>query len=339
MKQLKIKFTPYRKELGTIYHRQTKGHSLESLDGHFRFYIDEDIPDPDFWVVQGKGVRSPQTCHVAPENTIFLATEPASVLIYPKDYLKQFGHVCTPQEKTHHPHLHLTPAILPWFIGFTEDKNGNTSYTKDYDFFASAEPQKTKMLSVICSDKAFTKGHIERLRFVEKLKQHFGNDVDVFGRGFNDFADKWDVLAPYRYHIVIENSCQKYYWTEKVGDCYLASTFPFYYGCTNLSDYFPTDAFCPIDIKHPEEAFATIEEQMQKNIPGDVLMECRDKMLNEYNMFEFIARFCSSLDASLPKHDVTIDPCRSAGNLHNMWRYTVERKYYTMKNNLRCIKK
>ena len=51
----KIRFTPYRKGLGTIMSRQTKGHSLCSLDGRYQFILDDSCEDPDFWVVQGKG--------------------------------------------------------------------------------------------------------------------------------------------------------------------------------------------------------------------------------------------------------------------------------------------
>ncbi len=334
MKQIKVKITSYRKELGTIYFRQTKGHSLESLDGKYRFYIDKDIDEADFWVIHGKGVRTPQTCRVAPENTIFLATEPQSVLIYPNSYLKQFGHVCTPQECTKHPNLHLAPPVLPWFIGYSEDAHGNIILNKDYDYFATAKPKKEKLLSVICSNKAFTQGHIDRLRFAEKLKEHFGDRMDIFGRGYNPFEDKWDVLAPYKYHIVLENSCQKYYWTEKLADCYLASTYPFYYGCTNLEKYFPSEGFTKIDINYPNIAIEIIEKTMCLGIDQKMLDVCRDKVLNEYNIFESIAKFCSALDASLPKSKVTIYPCHSAKSWRNMWRYLFARKYYILKHKL-----
>ena len=256
----KVKLTPYRSELGKIYHRQTSGHSLMSRDGRYRFYIDEKVDDPDFWVVHGKGIREKETCMVARANTIFLATEPKSVLIYPKNYLRQFGHICTCQENTvaeKGQQVHLVPPVLPWFIGYKEDKDEVATYSIDYDEFKSMpQPTKTKLISVISSNKAFTQGHINRLRFVKKLKEHYGDQLDVYGRGFCDFDDKWDVLSQYKYHIVIENSSQSYYWTEKMSDCLLAETFPFYYGCTNMADYVPREAFEPIDILDPEGAIA-----------------------------------------------------------------------------------
>lgn len=332
----KVKVSPYRKQLGTIYDRQTRGRSLTSLDGRYRFYIDEPCTDPDFWVVQGKGVRQGETCHVAPQNTIVLTTEPRSVLIYPDRYLRQFGTVCTCQEPTRHPHVIYGPAILPWFVGYTEDCEGNiTSCSLDYDKLRTmALPPKTKLLSVITSNKAFTLGHIDRLHFVEKLKQHYGDQIDVFGRGFKDFDDKWDVLSPYKYHIVIENSSQRYYWTEKMSDCLLAGTFPFYYGCTNMADYIDREAFLPIDIKNPDEAIRIIDRAMAEGRYEqslEALKKSRMQMLDEYNMFEYIARLCDQLDPSLPKQDVTLWPCKSSQNWRNLWRYSLGRKWYELK--------
>lgn len=339
----KIKFTPYRPEMGTIYHRQTKNHSLCSLDGRYRFYIDEEVDEPDFWVVQGKGIRQQEICRVAPQNTIFMATEPKSVLVYPEPYLCQFGHVCICQQDCKSvsnsvigTQVHHSQAILPWFIGYKEDAEGNVIATKDYDTLRSSPtPEKTKLISVISSNKAFTQGHIDRIRFVEKLKVYFGDKLDVFGRGSNPFDDKYDVLAPYKYHIVIENSSEPYYWTEKLGDCYLAEAFPLYHGCTNVSDYFPHEAYESIDIRKPEEAIRIIEQQIaaeryEKSVA--VLHDCKERMLDEYNMFEFVARFCDQLNPDLPKRSVAINPCKSSSDWHNLWNYTIGRSYYNLKS-------
>lgn len=328
----KVKLTPYRAELGAIYDRQTPGRSMTSRDGRYRFYIGEDCPEPDFWVVQGKGVRSPQTCRVSPKNTVFLATEPASVLVYPQKYLRQFGMVCTCQEPTHHPSVVYGPAVLPWFVGFSEDADGTCRTRFDYDQLAAmGRPEKTKLLSVITSNKAFTQGHLDRIEFVSRLKQHYGDKIDVFGRGFRTFDDKWDVLAPYRYHIAIENSSQRYYWTEKLSDCYLAGTFPLYYGCTNVADYFPDGSFATIDLNDFDKTVSIIDRLLQQTPPEAPLREARRLVLDRYNLFETIASLCDRLDASEPKQDVTISPCRSADDWHNLYNYTVARNFFKMK--------
>ena len=332
---LRIRFMPYREGLATIMHRQTPGHRLLSQDGRYEFCLDDSMDEADFWVVQGKGVREDQTCRVAPENTILLTTEPRSVLVYPQPYIRQFGMVVTCQAQMRHPNMRFGPAILPWFVGYKPDGKGGYIYFKDYDSLCqpSDPTEKTRLLSVITSDKAFTRGHVDRIKFVEKLKAHFGHQIDIFGRGFRPFEDKWDVLRPYQYHIAIENSSQPYYWTEKISDCYLTETFPFYYGCTNLSDYFPQEAFQPIDIRHPDAAIATIEaaihaRRYQQSVP--VLTACKQRVLGEYNMFEYVAHLCDQMNPDAPKQQVTIHPCRSGHSWENIYNYTIRHNYYKL---------
>lgn len=335
----KVKLVPYRKNLGEIMFRQTKNGKGISSNGRYQFFIDEEIESPDFWVIQGKGVRKPQTYHVAPENTLLLSTEPKTVLVYPKRYIKQFGKVCTNQLQTRHKNMVFGPAILPWYIGYTEDKDEKCTFTLSYDSLVDMPtPKKTKLISVITSNKAFTQGHLDRIEFVEKLKARYGDKVDVFGRGFRNFDDKWDVLAPYKYHISIENLSQKYYWTEKISDCYLAETFPIYYGCPNLSDYFPEDSFQPIDILNFDAAVAIIDKLLEEDIytqRTEILHQCKIKALNEYNMFDYIGSILDTMDPSLPKKDVTINPCRSADDWHNLYNHTISRSLFKWKQKIK----
>lgn len=339
---MKIRFMPYRENLGTIMSRQMPNHRMTSQDGRYEFYLGDTLEEADFWVVQGKGIREVQTCKVAPENTILLTTEPRSVLVYPQRYINQFGLLVTCQEQTCHPNIFLGPAILPWFVGFNEHPDGTCSYSLDYDkLIQPSNPQdKTKLLSVITSNKAFTRGHFDRIKFVEKLKEHYGDRIDVYGRGFHSFDDKWDVLRPYKYHIAIENSSQRYYWTEKISDCFLAETFPFYHGCTNLSDYFPRDSYVPIDIHEPERAIDTIDSvigssRFESSVA--VLSQCKQLVLGKYNMFEFIARLCDKMDPTAPKQQVTIEPCRSGKEWHNLINYTIKRNYYELRTQLHYL--
>lgn len=337
---------PYREGLATIMHRQTPGHNLRSQDGRYEFCFDDTMDEADFWVVQGKGVRTEQTCRVAPENTILLTTEPRSVLVYPQRYIDQFGLVISCQEQMRHRHVQYGPAILPWFVGYQPaPPSAGIPYTYSQDFDSLSQPsnpaEKTKLLSVITSNKAFTRGHLDRIKFVEKLKSHFGDQVDIFGRGFRSFNDKWDVLRPYKYHIAIENSSDRYYWTEKISDCFLTETFPFYHGCTNLSDYFPTDAFQPIDIRCPEKAIATIESTISDNRYEQstaVLASCKQLVLGKYNMFEYVAHLCDQMNPDATKEQVTIHPCRSGMDWHNMMHYAFSQNYYKLLTKLHFLR-
>lgn len=321
--------------------RQTSGGVGISRDGEFRFYINNFIPDPDFVIVRGKGFTGNLKIHVAPENTILTTSEPYSILSYPKGYCRQFGLVCSCQENLRLPNVIHTPAILAWFAGI--DRTDGSRVTMNLEDIQAAKPEKTKLISVVTSTKAFTQGHIDRLRFVRKLKEHYGKRLDIFGHGHRSFGDKWDVLAPYKYHIAIENSSSRYYWTEKISDPYLAGTYPFYYGCTNINDYFPKEALSPIDIKNPEKAIEVIDRAISADIFGrrqKELAACKELVMNKYNMYEYMADICRRhLNPSSPKKDIILRPARMFLDMHNLYLHTIGRSYYKLKNKLTERKK
>lgn len=51
---------------------------------------------------------------------------------------------------------------------------------------------------------------------------------------------KCELFDTFQFSIIIENSQQKNYFTEKIMDCILTKTIPIYWGCPNISDYFDT---------------------------------------------------------------------------------------------------
>jgi hypothetical protein len=145
---------------------------------------------------------------------------------------------------------------------------------------------------VISSDKVQTAGHRRRLKFVHRLKQHFGDQLDVFGRGIREVEDKWDAIAPYRYHIALENGVYPHYWTEKLSDTFLAGAFPLYLGCPNVTEYFPSDSLTTLDANDSTRAIATIEQAIAdhryESSAGD-LAEARRLVLDQYNLFPLLA--------------------------------------------------
>src|SRR5262249_27327408 len=142
----------------------------------------------------------------------------------------------------------------------------NISFDKDYDLLKSVRAgPKTKLLSVISSDKAFTEEHKKRLEFVGSLKDIFGDEIDFFGRGKEPIEDKWDAIAPYKYHVVLENGEYRDYWTEKIADCYLAWTYPFYAGCPNLGKYFPPESFTPLSYGSAARAAEAIRAAIDRH--------------------------------------------------------------------------
>ena len=331
----KVLFISGGKESGRWILSQTKGGKGISSCGKYQYFVNEKVEDPDFVIIRGKSLKKALTFNVAPENVILTTSEPYTVLEYPRDYCKQFGMVCSCQEQLKHKNVKFTPAIIFWFAGVGFDAKGCPSSLKDYDCLKAAPtPQKTKLLSVVSSTKAFTKGHVDRIRFVERLKEYYGDKIDIFGRGYNGFEDKYDVIAPYKYHITIENTRAKYYWTEKLADSFIGESFPIYYGCTNVDEYFPQEAYCTIDIHDFEGSVKKIDELLANDAyekAKPLLKECKDKVLDEYNLFNYLAGIMDGMNPDLPRRQVTIKPCNSMHSLHNAYNYIVKRNLFKIR--------
>ncbi len=93
---------------------------------------------------------------------------------------------------------------------------------------------KTKLLSFIASAKNQTMGHALRH---DVVRRH-GIQLDVYGHGYNPIRQKETALNRYMYSVVIENSVDDYYFTEKVIGAFLTGTIPVYWGSPIVSDLF-----------------------------------------------------------------------------------------------------
>jgi len=97
--------------------------------------------------------------------------------------------------------------------------------------------EKSKMISMIASNKRMCEGHIKRLEWVERI----GDQVDLYGRGFNEIANKEDGLCDYMFSVAIENGQYETYFTEKLLDCFATGTIPVYLGAPDIGDHFNMD--------------------------------------------------------------------------------------------------
>src|SRR6266545_658037 len=253
--------------------------------------------EPDFWVVYD-GLPEPEEANVIPGRVIFVTGEPEAFHAYQPDFLAQFGLVVTPHHRIQGTNVVHTQPALPWHIGVRRQVGqGGDSLAHDvarlgYDDFRAARFEKAHDLSVVCSAKSQLEGHRVRLAFVEGLKKHFGDRLHWFGRGIQPIEDKWDAIAPYRFHVSLESSREPHYWTEKLADAYLGGACPLYSGCRNLHDYFERDAFVPIDLDDPRGAIRTIERALAEGITSareQALARAKAQVLDRYNLFPMIA--------------------------------------------------
>jgi len=192
---------------------------------------------------------------------------------------------------------------IPWHI--------NLSYTELVNL---PVPEKKRPLSWIVGNVKDLPGHIKRWKFLEALRQTPSVDIDLFGKAVRFIEYKNEGLLPYRYAVAVENTFAEDYWTEKIADCWLAWSVPVYYGCPNLEDYFPADAFIRIDIETPEKAVARLQEVIahddwQRRLPA--IAKARDLILNRYQLFPHLSELIKTYaDQSPITRPVTVPAYR-----------------------------
>ena len=102
--------------------------------------------------------------------------------------------------------------------------------------------QKNNLASLIASSQNKLKGHKLRHKIAKYIKNNELN-IAVIGRSYKPFENKEDGLKSFRYSIVIKNSSEQDYFTEKVIDACLLETIPIYWGAPNISKYFDIRGF------------------------------------------------------------------------------------------------
>ena len=112
---------------------------------------------------------------------------------------------------------------------------------------------KSKLVSMIASNKGYTEGHRRRLRVVQAFADKFGQD-DLYGWGLTHelpLKEKSRGLADYMFSFACENANYPTYFTEKLTDCFACGTIPVYYGTAGVAQYFDPDAIIFLNQKSP----------------------------------------------------------------------------------------
>ena len=94
---------------------------------------------------------------------------------------------------------------------------------------------KEKIVSAIFSSKNSTEGHSLRHKIFERFSSH----VDFYGEICdNRIPKKIDGLKSYMFSIVVENTKEEGYFSEKLVDCFTTGTIPIFWGCTYVDKIF-----------------------------------------------------------------------------------------------------
>lgn len=156
------------------------------------------------------------------------------------------------------------------------------------------QPNKTKVMSIMISEKLNAPGHKYRHILVQEiLKTNL--PINIYGRGcelyknVNDIRikgkfDNNEIYDEYMFHICIENFTTSHYFSEKIMNTLVSNTTPIYWGCKNIHSYFD-DAVI--------------------NLTGDV-----------GNDIELLKRICQNPDEYIKKLD--IDSIKKTINIKNV---------------------
>ncbi len=152
--------------------------------------------------------------------------------------------------------------------------------------------QKQNRVSAVISSAANLQGHKIRTNFMTYLIEN-KFDFDRFGAGINWIPNKADALLPYKYSIGMENSSIPFYCTEKIADCFSCLTMPVYWGCPNITEYFPEESMILIDENDFKLSLEIIEEAVRNNHYNknyDAIVYARERLFKEHTIYPYICR-------------------------------------------------
>jgi len=173
--------------------------------------------------------------HIPKKNVVGLAFEPIHFLGLTQEFLD-----------------YAIQNIGKYFIGDTMGLP--TPFVEHFSYMwhnppLQAVPTKSKLISMMVSEKTSQEGHQYRHELIDKILKT-DLPIDIYGRGcryyehLNDPRIKGEFTesepyTDYKFHICIENFRSNHYFSEKVMNPLLASTTPIYLGCQNIDSYFP----------------------------------------------------------------------------------------------------
>jgi len=119
-----------------------------------------------------------------------------------------------------------------------------------HSMLSSPIQKKTRVMSIIVSQKMFAPGHKYRHSLVQRIVQE-RLPVYIYGRGSSLYNYEFNMgrfqnLEPfetYMYSICIENYKIPRYFSEKIIEPVICECMPIYWGCEHMSEYLDSEHF------------------------------------------------------------------------------------------------
>jgi hypothetical protein len=134
--------------------------------------------------------------------------------------------------------------LLPFGTTFLHGKNKYKELSTN---------EKNLEISFLCGPKKLIEGHFLRHSIFEKENDILINKKWIYSC---PTEEKYKCFENSMFHLAIENSKNKNYFTEKIVDAFITKTIPIYWGCPNISEFFDSRGFFTFNTK--EEAIDII---------------------------------------------------------------------------------
>ena len=232
--------------------------------------------NPDYTIIFGR--TDWNRIETSKENTFYISQEPLWSPNEPKDNIHTYCSKILISDKKEYPDREeYIETLLPMFYG----GSGEIDNRPEWDWSLSLKDKdyvKNKIISIIVRKDGSE--HYTHLSNPLTSKINYSNRVnlaiqlsdnekiDIFGiywknNGKNIKGDIWNKhvgLDEYSFSVACENSIQKNYISEKFWDVILTDSVPIYLGCSNITDYIPSNCFISLNEMSLEEMIKTIDD-------------------------------------------------------------------------------
>jgi Glycosyltransferase family 10 (fucosyltransferase) C-term len=319
--------------ISLLSRHQLRSALRQSEDGVGRFgnvQVELELHDHSQWLAVYDNIGEALEVRIPRARRALFVSEPPGIKTYSAAFANQFGTLISPVAIPGYKGRWLqTQSSLPWFYGVEfVSATEVISRLNLADLRKMTCPSgKLPRISVVCSKKSQLPRHRQRLALLDHLSTAFPGQIDIFGNGFQPVADKAVAIAPYRYHLVLENTDEAHFWTEKSADAYLGFALPLFSGCANIGDYFAEGSFIHLpDIEDVTAITAKVAEVLQTDPFAArlaAITTARTLVLERYNLMAALAELASDTNASLSgslSQPFLLRPARDFEGLSGWWR-------------------
>lgn len=154
----------------------------------------------------------------------------------------------------------IIPDVYEWVENNAEQVSREYEYVFSFDteilkrfknsnriiygtYTCQSHSEKTKGISMLCSNKNFCVGHQKRQNIANRIK----GSIDLMGTITGRYCEYIEAYQDYKFNVAIENCKQDYYFTEKLCNCFANRVIPIYYGANKIDEFFDTKGIIQVD--------------------------------------------------------------------------------------------